>query len=206
MASLPMQQVLRKYGLRLLPISDEGVVPGIVCARKRLQPKASLEQILEGKTGVWPTRLVQGLIVDNVVWEKSLSGKGSLNIPGIIDIGGGLSGAQKGTFSISKVTTRQLDSAALMEASLRVRLNEWRAQPGHRPMWRQIDDELFVESIWFCEEYSLDLATGSGANLKAEVAGNITVGGDAEVKWTSTTTLKVKGNTKVPFAVRVWQI
>lgn len=206
MASIPMPQVLKKHGLRLLAVSDENIRPGLIVARKRPRPLADLEDLLDGTAGTWPTARVAGHIVDEIAWEKNLAGKASLSIPGMINIGGGLQRAQKGTFSISKVTTVHLSRSDLMEVRLRARLQQWRKEPGHRPLWERIDEQLFVESTWFCEEYSLEFQTGSGVDVRAEIEPNIDVGASAEVKWTSKTKLKVVGNTKVPFAIRGWRL
>lgn len=206
MPSIPMPQVLRKHGLRLLVVSDETLRPGLVVARKRPRPLADLEDILDGTSGKWPSARFEGHIVDEITWEKDLGGKASLSIPGIIKIGGGLQRALKGTFSISRVTTVQLTRSDLMEVRLRARLQEWRRKPSNRSIWKGIDDEVFVESTWFCEEYSLEFQTASGVDLQVEVNANIDVGAGAEFKWSSKTKLKVVGNDKVPFGIRGWRI
>ena len=205
-AALSMPQFLQKHGLRLLAVSDEGVVPGVILAKKKLRPIASLEQLLDGTSGKWTTKLMQGHIVDEITWERNLGGRISLNIPGIITIGAGLKRAKRGAFSISKVSVRAFTKADLMEVPLKLRLGDWSRKQPNKKAWKMIDGHWFGESTWFCEEYTLDFQVQAGADLKADVVGDVTVGAGADIKWVSKTKLKVTGNDKVPFAAGVWEI
>jgi hypothetical protein len=206
MANVPMPQVLRRWGLLLLGASSEEIVPGVVLDRRTFQRIAYLKNLLEGSEDLWPTQLIDGHIPDVVQWERSLRGRASLVIPGVIAIRGGLGPATGGRFSISQVATRVLRSQYLDDVRLQVRLEEWAQERSNRRYHRRIRRNLFVESTWYAQEYTLELLGTRGADLEAEVAENINVGAGASAEWASGTTVRVTGNTRVPFAVRRWVI
>jgi hypothetical protein len=217
MARVPLQQFLREYGLLCLGASNMTYVPGsIVDREKKFRNIGYLKNVLEGTENEWPTELVEGHIPDSVEWGKSLKGRASLSIPGVIDIGGGLSEVAGGKFHITGVKTRVLEgqnlSAIRLQLAVYQWLQEWRALPQgpernlQQRLWRSIRGTLVVQSTWFAAEYSLDFDASGGADIKAETEGNVNVGAGADYEWTTRTRLKVTGNDRVPFAMRWWRI
>ena len=211
MATLRLPQFLKKYGIRLLPVSSKDVVPGLVLARERLTPITSLEYRLDGTTGVWPTTTVEGKIVDAFTWEEARDASGGLTIPGIVSITGGLAKGRSGVFKVSNTTLRMLDTATqpdLFELDLKHRLAQWRKQSENRTWWHRLDDHWFVQSAWFAEDFTLEFKTESGAEIdvQATVAAEVNVEAGATVNWTSESSLTVTGVKTVPFAVGVWRL
>jgi len=201
-----MPQVLREWGLRLLGASSEEIIPGAVLNPDRgFQREWYLRHALDGSTEEWPTKLCDGVIA-NVDWERSLGGKASLRIPGIVTIGGGLQRAQKGSFHINEVKTRIFTLPELDDIPLQLRVRDWHSDPANLPKWRKLRGKWFVESTWYATDYLLELKGASGADIQAEVAGDITVGLGADVEWVNARTIRVTGNTSVPFAIRYWPL
>ncbi|OGN93485.1 MAG: hypothetical protein A2Z75_00665 [Chloroflexi bacterium RBG_13_50_10] len=206
---VPVLQFLSKYGLIQLGASHELIVPGAVVTPKVAKRIAYLKDLLEGTNDEWPTELIEAKIPDEVVWENDLKGKVSLRIPGIITIGGGLKNATKGTFSVSEVHTRVFDKRRhdLQELNLCVKADKWRKEPGAKPLYKHVRHKLVVQSTWYASELTLDLKAPGGVDLSAEVpVHQIKVAGEGQSEWTSKTTLKIKGNDKVPFAIQAWEI
>jgi len=209
MSKVPMLQFLRNYGLIQLGASNETIVPGRIVTRKTAKPIAYLKNLLEGTLDEWPTQSVNANLPFRVVWDNDLTGKSSLKIPGILTVGGGLKRAAKGTFKISQVHSCVYDKQRmdLDEVRLQVRVNEWRKDPKSKPLYKRIKGKLVVQSTWYASEFTLELDAPSGIDLSAEVpVKKIAVDGGGEFKWTTKTTLKVKGSDRVPFAIQGWII
>lgn len=209
MANVPMMQFLGEYGLVQLGASSEMIVPGRVIARKAGRPIAYLKNVLEGTQDEWPTLLVNANLPYQVVWDNDLTGRSSLRIPGILTVAGGLAKAARGTFTISQVHSCVFDRKRmdLDEVRLQLRVDEWCKDPKAKPLYRRIRGQMVVQSTWYASEFTLELEAPGGVDLSATVpVKKITVDGGGEVKWTSKTTLKVKGSDKVPFAIQGWVI
>jgi hypothetical protein len=207
MAGVPMLQFLNQYGLIQLGASHELIVPGRIVTKKVARPVAYLKNLLEGTSDEWPTRLIRATLPDQLVWDSDLTGKASLKIPGIITIGGGLRRAAKGRFSVSQVHARVFSLLELDEVNLRVRVEQWRRNPRAKPLYKRVKGKTVVQSTWYASELTLHLEAPREIDMSAKVpVKKITVAGEGEFKWTSKTTLKIKGNDKVPFAIQGWII
>ena len=209
MAGVPILQFLENLGLIQLGASHEFIVPGRVVTNKVARPIAYLRNLLEGTNDEWPTTLIDGSLPDHVVWESDLRGKSSLKIPGIVNIGGGLEKAVKGTFSISQVHARVYDKNRrdLEEANLKVQVEKWRMEPESRQLYKQVKGRIAVQSTWYAAELTLDLEAPRGIDMSAEVpVKKIKVAGEGRFEWTSKTSLKINGSDKVPFAIQGWKI
>jgi hypothetical protein len=209
MSNVPMFQFLKEYGLILLGASSEMIVPGRIVTRRMARPIAYLKNLLEGTQDEWPTMSINADLPYQVVWDNDLTGKTSLKVPGILTVTGGLKQAAKGTFTISAVRSSVFDKKRmdLDEVRLQIRVAEWGKNPKTKPLYKRVKGHVVAQSTWFASEFTLELEAPKGVDLSATVpVEKITVDGGGEIQWTNKTTLKVKGNERVPFAIQGWVI
>jgi hypothetical protein len=207
---LRIPQFLRGYDrLVLVGASHEYILPGIIISKTRAQLVAKLEYLLDGTNDKWLTKLIEADLPDEVIWDNNLKGKSSLKIPGIVNISGGLTKADKGTVTIGKVHSRQFDinRPDLMELSLRERIKKWRkSSPEAKRMYRRIKGKRLICASWYATEIVLKLEAPRAVDLQAEIKAKIQADGGGQVEWVDKTSLKIAGNDKVPFAIQYWEI
>jgi len=209
MTGLEMSQFLKEYGLILVGASNETIVPGAILDPDRGYARiAYLKNQLEGTNDEWRTQMVEGHVSDNVVWDRSLKGKASLKIEGLIGIGGGLGKADKGTFSISTVKTRVFVDQGLEEIPLRARVQTWSQDPNSKVAYKLIHHKSVVQSTWYASEFTLEFDTARNVDVSADVKkiSNVPVVAGGSAEWEGKNRLKVTGNDRVPFAIRAWKI
>jgi len=196
MAKLKFQQLLNKYGIKLLAASDSSITPGVLLDRRRrgYTPVGHLKEFF-GQAGDWEHKLASAeIIYGNVERSMSLTAKSSINEMGLT-ISGGLSKAKKIDFIISDVKASYLKNKSTL--SIIDDLNKLRHD--NRNRWKLLNNNWIAERMYYAKKFEVKIEAEGNVNIKAEIENKINLTGDAEIKWKNSKQFSISNNFEVPF-------
>ncbi|MFH1120429.1 MAG: hypothetical protein V1775_11450 [Bacteroidota bacterium] len=204
MSSLPFPQFLKRYGITLLFASDPGVVPGAIIEKRNRGYfcAGTLAQVFKDPPPAWDTALQPAnLVYGTVERSLSLAGKASLDEMGI-SIGGGLTKARSVNFFISGVKCRVFLNQS--KITLIPRLQQLRKSD--KDLWKLLNNNQIADYTYYATEVTADFDVDGGIDLKAEIASQVKVTGNANIDWKSKSKFVISNNDAIPFGFSGWMV
>jgi hypothetical protein len=193
---------IRKHiaGLRLLPISTEQYVPGVILDREKLRYFGHCRDILpeEPETSWGYTRTDANMIYGSLTSSRSL-GSG-VSILGLFSLRGGLDQDIRVHFRVSDVKGAFLNTNQM---TLQPRLNALRSAD-RRGRWRLVNNKLVVLETYYACEVAITFLRNNEVLTQAELeeVTSLDVHTRIEYHWAGERELVVSRNAGVPFGVR----
>ncbi len=196
------QRFIRKHipGLRVLPVSMEQYVPGVILEPKKMRLLGHCRDMLPGEpVSSWTyTKSQANMIYGTIEMDRKLGSR--FHVLGVFSMGGGFSHDLSVHIEISEVKGASLDMHQLI---LQPKLNELR-RIDRRGRWRLVNDRFVVLETFYASEFKAAFFRKNQRITKAELekVSRINVTGEIDYLWETDASLVITKNDKVPFGVR----
>ncbi|MFO7997768.1 MAG: hypothetical protein R6U86_02180 [Bacteroidales bacterium] len=199
---MDFQRFIRKHisGLKLLPISTEQYVPGVILDAERLRFFGHCRDVLpEEPESTWTfsfteANMIYGSLSSN---RKMRSG---LSILGLFSLRGGFGHDLSVHFDVADVRGAYLNTNQL---TLQPRINALRSID-RRGRWRLVNNKLVVLETFYASEVCVTFYKNNEVMTQAELEelSRLDVRSDIEYRWKGGRELVISRNSSVPFGVR----
>ncbi len=187
-------------GLRVLPISTEQFVPGVILDREKLRLMGHCREILHDEPeSAWTYTLSKASMIYGTVQADRKLG-GGVKVLGIISLRSGYLDDIRVHIDISEVRGAALD---MYQMELQPKLNALR-KTDRRGRWRLINDHLVVMETYYASKFKATFYRKNQLLARADLDAIATLDleGHIEYQWETDHSLVVANNEHVPFGVR----
>jgi hypothetical protein len=195
-------QFIRKHipGLRVLPISTELYIPGVILDGKKLRMLGHCRDVLPDEpANAWEFIHSEASIVYGAVSASRKLNSG-VKVLGIFSLGGGFSHDLSVSFEVHDIRGATLSTNQLL---LQPKLNRLRRKD-RRGRWAMINNNLVVLEAFFAAGFTAKFYRENQLMTRAELEqiSHLRVEAGVDYDWKAGQELIITSNAKVPFGVR----
>ncbi len=197
-----LQRFIRKHipGLRILPVSTEHYIPGVILDTSSKRLLGHCRDVLANEPeSAWAFTLSEAsMVYGTVEMDRKLGVRG--RILGVIAVGGNLARDLRVHLDIEEVTGASLDMPQLI---LQPKLNELR-RSDRRGGWRMVNNRFVVTETFYAGKFKANFFRHKELLTRAELGdiARIDIDGEVSYHWETEEALVISKNSKVPFGVR----
>lgn len=199
---MDFQRFIRKHiaGLKLLPISTEQYVPGVILEPEKLRFFGHCRDVLPDEPeSTWEyRRTVANMLYGSLSSSRKM--RSGLSVLGLFSLRGGFDHDLRVNFHVNDVRGAYLNTNQM---ALQPKINALRSED-RRGRWRLVNNKLIVLETFYATEVTVGFYRDEEVMTQVELEeiSRIDMQAEIEYQWKGGRELVISQNASVPFGVR----